>query len=72
MNGIPRARVVCDKCSSSSGATKGIAEPDENERFNIGMLKALTGNDKIQARPLYRDRVQAAKAIDRAYEWTNE
>ena len=30
-----------------------ITEPDENDTLNMGIVKALTGNDKIKARALY-------------------
>ena len=30
-------------------------ETDENESFNVGILKELTGNDKFMVRPMYRE-----------------
>jgi P4 family phage/plasmid primase-like protien len=35
-----------------------LQEPDEHERMNIGLMKELTGGDKIQSRQLYREPVE--------------
>jgi phage/plasmid-associated DNA primase len=32
-----------------------MAEPDRGQRFNIGLMKELTGGDKIPCRPLYKE-----------------
>ena len=32
-----------------------IREPDVNETLNVGEMKEITGNDKIQARGLYKE-----------------
>lgn len=32
-----------------------IQEPSKTDKFNVGLLKELTGNDKFYARPLHRD-----------------
>ena len=35
--------------------TVSTQEPEENERFNVGIMKEWTGGDRITCRPLYRD-----------------
>lgn len=56
--------LITQKRGSSSGANPELArtrgrrfcifqEPGENERLNIGIMKEMTGGDKIQARELY-------------------
>ena len=35
--------------------TVSTQEPEENERFNVGIMKDWTGGDRITCRPLYRD-----------------
>ena len=32
-----------------------MQEPDVNETLNVGQMKEITGNDKIQARGLYKE-----------------
>lgn len=35
--------------------TVSTQEPEENERFNVGIMKDWTGGDRITCRPLYKD-----------------
>ena len=35
--------------------TVSTQEPEENERFNVGVMKDWTGGDRITCRPLYKD-----------------
>lgn len=35
-----------------------LQEPSENERLNVGLMKELSGGDKIQARALYSDCIE--------------
>jgi P4 family phage/plasmid primase-like protien len=61
--------LITGKRANSNSATPEIAqskgkrygifqEPSENERINIGLMKQLTGNDKIKARPLFKDPIE--------------
>jgi P4 family phage/plasmid primase-like protien len=61
--------LLTNKRAASNAATSEIArakgrrfaclqEPSENEKFNVGLMKELTGGDKIQARSLYREPVE--------------
>lgn len=58
--------LLTQKRGSSSGASPELArarnkrfaclqEPGENERLNIGLMKEMTGGDKLYARALYRE-----------------
>ena len=58
--------LLTQKRKGSSSATPELAdkfgtrlltlqEPEEDDKINIGCMKELTGQDKIMARPLYRD-----------------
>jgi P4 family phage/plasmid primase-like protien len=58
--------LLTQKRSSSSSATPELSraksrrfaclqEPGENERLNIGLMKEMTGGDKLYARGLYRE-----------------
>ncbi len=58
--------LLTQKRGSSSGASPELArarskrfaclqEPGENERLNIGLMKEMTGGDKLYARGLYRE-----------------
>jgi len=60
---LTQKRAASNSASPELAKTKGVRfvslqEPDENERFNIGLLKELTGGDKIQTRPMYRDPIE--------------
>ena len=61
--------LLTQKRAASNAATSEIArlkgrrfacmqEPSNNETFEVGILKELTGGDKIQARPLYREPIE--------------
>lgn len=61
--------LLTNKRAASNAATSEIArikgrrfavlqEPSENEKFNVGIMKELSGGDKIQARSLYREPVE--------------
>ncbi len=63
---IPVTVLTQKNRGSSSGANPEVArlkgirtvstqEPEENERFNVGIMKDWTGGDRITCRPLYRD-----------------
>lgn len=63
---LPTALVVGKRTQSSSCSPEliragsgvrltTIMEPSKSEKFNIGILKELTGNDNIYARGLYQD-----------------
>jgi P4 family phage/plasmid primase-like protien len=61
--------LLTNKRAASNAATSEIVrakgrrfaclqEPSENERFNVGLMKELTGGDKIIARGLYKEPVE--------------
>jgi P4 family phage/plasmid primase-like protien len=65
----PDVTVFTTKKTSSSSANPELAkmkgkriaiatEPNEDDKFQVGALKAWTGGDKIQARALYKDSVE--------------
>jgi P4 family phage/plasmid primase-like protien len=67
----PDVSVFTTKKSSSSSANPELAkmkgkriaistEPNEDDKFQVGPLKAWTGGDKIQARALYKDNIEFA------------
>jgi len=66
--GLPVSLITSKRASSNSATpemerTKGIRlavmqEPEANECINIGLMKELTGNDKIIARGLYKEPVE--------------
>jgi P4 family phage/plasmid primase-like protien len=58
--------ILTQKRASSNAANPEVArlkgtrtvstqEPEENERFNVGIMKDWTGGDRITCRPLYRE-----------------
>lgn len=65
----PDVSVFTTKKTSSSSANPELAkmkgkrlaiatEPNEDDKFQVGALKAWTGGDKIQARALYKDNIE--------------
>ena len=66
--GLPVSLITSKRASSNSATpemerTKGIRlavmqEPEADECINIGLMKELTGNDKIIARGLYKEPVE--------------
>ena len=66
--GLPVSLITKSRASSNSATpemerTKGLRlvvmqEPEANESINIGLMKELTGNDKIQARGLFKEPIE--------------
>ncbi len=66
--GLPVSLITSKRSSSNSATpemerTKGLRfvvmqEPEANESINIGLMKELTGNDKIIARGLFKDPIE--------------
>jgi P4 family phage/plasmid primase-like protien len=66
--GLPVSLITSKRASSNSATpemerTKGVRlvvmqEPEADENINIGLMKELTGNDKIIARGLYKEPVE--------------
>lgn len=65
----PDVSVFTTKKTSSSSANPELAkmkgkrlaiatEPNEEDKFQVGQLKAWTGGDRIQARQLYKDNIE--------------
>jgi P4 family phage/plasmid primase-like protien len=60
---LTNKRAQSNAATSEIARTKGrrfavLQEPSENEKFNVGLMKELTGGDKIQARGLYKEPVE--------------
>ena len=66
--GLPVSLITKSRASSNSATpemerTKGLRlvvmqEPEANESINIGLMKELTGNDKIYARGLFKEPIE--------------
>ena len=57
---LTQKRKASGSASPEMALTKGkrlavMQEPDVNETLNVGQMKEITGNDKIQARGLYKE-----------------
>ena len=57
---LTQKRGRSENCTPILATSKGkrfayFQEPDNDERINIGLMKELTGGDKIKARGLYKD-----------------
>ena len=57
---LTQKRAASNAATSEVARAKGkrfgvLQEPSEDERLNIGLMKEMTGGDKIMARPLYRE-----------------
>lgn len=60
---LTNKRAQSNAATSEVARTKGrrfavLQEPSENERFNVGLMKELTGGDKIIARGLFKEPVE--------------
>lgn len=60
---LTQKRAASNSATSEIARAKGrrfacLQEPSEDERLNIGLLKELTGGDKVQARAIYREPVE--------------
>ena len=60
---ITEKRARAEACNPALVRTKGkrfacLQEPEGNERINVGLMKELTGGDKIQARGLHKDPIE--------------
>ena len=66
--GLPVSLITSKRATSNSATpemerTKGLRfvvmqEPEADERINIGLMKELTGNDKIITRALYKEPIE--------------
>lgn len=60
---LTQKRVASNAANSELARAKGrrfacLQEPSEDERLNIGLMKELSGGDKIMARSLYKEPVE--------------
>ena len=60
---LTQKRAASNSATSEIARAKGrrfacLQEPSEDERLNIGLLKELTGGDKVQARAIYKEPVE--------------
>jgi P4 family phage/plasmid primase-like protien len=60
---LTQKRVGSSATNSELAIAKGkrfgiLQEPEENERLNVGLMKELTGGDKIQCRGLFKEPVK--------------
>jgi P4 family phage/plasmid primase-like protien len=56
-------RAASNAATSEIARTKGkrfacLQEPSEDEKLNVGLMKELTGGDKIQARMIYKEPIE--------------
>lgn len=60
---LTQKRVASNAANSEVARLKGrrfasLQEPSEDERLNVGLMKELTGGDKIMARPMYKEPIE--------------
>lgn len=60
---LTQKRAASNAATSELARTRGkrcatLQEPSEDERLNVGLMKELTGGDKIQARLIYREPIE--------------
>lgn len=60
---LTQKRAASNSATSEIARAKGkrfacLQEPDEKENINVGLMKELTGGDKIQARLIYKEPIE--------------
>ena len=60
---LTQKRAASNSATPELARTKGkrfacLQEPDENERINVGIMKEMSGGDKIQGRALYKEPIE--------------
>ena len=60
---LTQKRAASNAATSELARTKGkrfacLQEPSEDEKLNVGLMKELTGGDKIQARQIYKEPIE--------------
>ena len=60
---LTQKRAASNAATSELARTKGkrfacLQEPSEDEKLNVGLMKELTGGDKIMARSLYKEPIE--------------
>jgi P4 family phage/plasmid primase-like protien len=60
---LTQKRVASNAATSEMARAKGkrfacLQEPSEDEKFNVGYLKEITGGDKIMARALFKEPIE--------------
>lgn len=60
---LTQKRAASNAATSELARTKGkrfacLQEPSEDEKLNVGLMKELTGGDKIQARAIYKEPIE--------------